>query len=373
VAWQAAPPRNWYEEERTMTTVELDQAKAEAFAERMLMILNDGALAIMLSIGHRTGLLDRMASLPPATSAEIAGATRLRERYVREWLAAMVTGGIVDYNPENRTYALPHEHAAWLTRAATPNNLAVTAQLIPLLGSVEDGIIASFRNGGGLHYHEYPRFHDVMAEDSNQTVVSALIDTILPLVPGLTDRLRAGIEVLDLGCGQARALLLMAQMFPRSRFTGYDFGEEPIAVAQRNAAERGLRNARLDTQDAALFDEVERYDLICTFDAIHDQADPARVLRNIRRALRPGGVYLMQDIRASSELHNNLDHPVAPLLYTISTIHCMSVSLAQGGAGLGTMWGEEQAVAMLREAGFGSVEVQQLPHDFMNNYYIARV
>src|SRR5690606_3222684 len=109
-------------------------------------------------------------------------------------------------------------------------------------------------------------------------------------------------------------------------------------------------------------------DLVTAFDAIHDQARPAAVLANIRRALRPGGVFLMQDIRASSHLERNKDHPLGPYLYTISTMHCMSVSLATGGEGLGTVWGEEKALEMLREAGFARVELHRLPHDIMNNY-----
>jgi len=351
-----------------MTT---DQAKAEAFAERMLAIVNDGALALMTSIGHRTGLFDTLATLPAATSTEISQAAGLNERYVREWLAAMVTGGIVDYEPATRTYRLPPEHAAWLTRAASPNNLAVTAQMLPVLAAVEDGIIAAFRAGGGLPYAAYRRFHDVMAEDSGQTVVAALMDAILPLVPGLTDALHRGIDVLDVGCGQGRALHLMAETFPNSRFTGYDSAPDAIAVATKATEDRGLANLRFATQDAARLAEVAAYDLICTFDAIHDQAQPARVLRNIASALRPDGVYLMQDIRASSALERNLDHPAAPLLYTISTMHCMSVSLGAGGVGLGTMWGEEQARAMLAEAGFARVEVRQLPHDIFNDYYIC--
>jgi 2-polyprenyl-3-methyl-5-hydroxy-6-metoxy-1,4-benzoquinol methylase len=124
-------------------------------------------------------------------------------------------------------------------------------------------------------------------------------------------------------------------------------------------------------QDAALLDESNRYDLITTFDAIHDQAHPARVLHNIARALKPGGVYLMQDIAASSQVHHNLDHPLAPFLYTISTMHCMTVSLAYGGDGLGTMWGKEKALEMLGQAGFTRSEVHQLPHDIMDYYYVS--
>ncbi len=352
-----------------MTTRELDQKKAEEFAGRMLEVLNAGALAIMTSIGHRTGLFDAMSELPPSTSEQIASAAGLNERYVREWLGAMVVGGTVEHDAESGTYFLPPEHAAWLTRAATPNNIAVTTQFIPLMGSVEDGIVESFKEGGGLPYSAFPRFHEVMAEDSGQTVVAALTDAILPLVPGLTERLEEGMDVLDVGSGSGRALNLMARTFPNSRFTGYDISEEAIARAEAEA--QGLTNVRFEIKDVATLDEKERYDLITTFDAIHDQAKPAAVLEGIARALKPDGVYLMQDIAGSSHVHNNMEHPLGPLLYTISTMHCMTVSLSQNGEGLGTMWGEEKAREMLREAGFAKIEVKQLPHDFANSYYVV--
>jgi 2-polyprenyl-3-methyl-5-hydroxy-6-metoxy-1,4-benzoquinol methylase len=352
-----------------MGTEELDQNMAEEFAERMLGVLNDGALALMTSIGHRTGLFDAMAGLIPSTSEQIASAANLNERYVREWLAAMVTGGIVEHDPEGGTYRLPLEHAAFLTRAATPDNIAVTAQFIPVLACVEDRIVESFKNGGGVPYSAYTRFHEVMAEDSGQTVVAALTDYILPLVPGLTGLLEAGIDVLDVGCGSGRALDLMARKFPKSSFVGYDFSEE--AIARAAAQEHGTTNVRFEVKDVAALDEENRYDLITTFDAIHDQSKPAKVLERIAAALRDDGVYLMQDIAGSSHLHNNLDHPLGPFMYTVSTMHCMTVSLAQGGAGLGTMWGEEKAKEMLREAGFGEVTVERLPHDISNSYFVA--
>jgi SAM-dependent methyltransferase len=355
-----------------MSTSELDQTRAEAFGNRMFEILNHGAIALMISVGHRTGLFDTMATMQPAGSAEIADAASLNERYVREWLGAVVTGGIVEYNSADKTYWLPSEHAASLTRAAAPNNIAAFMQYIPELGSVQDGIVKVFQAGGGVPYEDFPHFHDLMAEDSGQSVVPALFDHILPLVPGLPAALQQGIDVLDLGCGQGRALLLMARAFPNSRFTGYDFAATAIAAARAEAERLGLANIRFEVRDAAALDEVERYDQIFTFDAIHDQKDPAAVLANIARALKPDGVYLMQDIRASAHLEKNMDHPAGPFLYAISTMHCMTVSLAYGGAGLGTMWGVETALAMLAEAGFMSVEVEQLAHDFQNNYYIVR-
>src|SRR3712207_6097187 len=302
------------------TQQQFNQERAEAFAGRMIGVLNEGALAIMTSIGHRTGLFDAMAGLPPSTSEEIADVANLNERYVREWLGAMVVGRIVEHDPEDRTYYLPQEHATWLTRAASPNNVAVTAQFVPLMGSVEDGIVESFEKGGGLPYSAYPRFHEVMAEDSGQTVVAALTDHILPLVPGLIERLEEGIDVLDVGCGSGRALNLMARTFPNSRFSGYDFSEEGIARARAEAQEHGSTNVRFEVKDAAKLDEEARYDLITTFDAVHDQADPVAVLKGIAEALREDGAYLMQEIAGSSHHHNNLEHPIGPFLYTISCI-----------------------------------------------------
>jgi SAM-dependent methyltransferase len=355
----------------TMCMPEIDADRADAFADRMLGILNSGAIAIMVSLGDRTGLFDAMAKMPPADSHEIAAKAGLNERYVREWLGAMVTGGIVRHDPKDGSYRLPAEHAACLTRAAAPNNIAAFTQYIPQLGAVEDQIVECFHKGGGVPYEAFVRFHDIMAEDSGQTVLPALIQSILPLVPGLTGRLEAGIDVLDVGCGSGLALALMAETFPKSRFTGYDFSGDGIGRARAEAKRRGLANLRFEVKDAAALDEVDAYDLIATFDAVHDQARPATVLRNIHWALRPDGVYLMQDIAGSSHVHRNMDHPMGPLLYTVSCMHCMTVSLAQGGDGLGAMWGEEKACEMLADAGFESVRVERLPHDVQNSYYVV--
>ncbi len=354
-----------------MTAQILDENKAEAFAGRMLDILNHGAISIMISIGHRTRLFDTLATLPPSTSQQIADAANLNERYIREWLGAMFTARIIAHNPKQNTYSLPPEHAAFLTQAASPDNMAGFAQYIPLLATVEDKIFDCFYNGGGVAYSEYKRFHQVMAEDSGQTVVAALEEFILPLIPGLETALENGIDVLDVGCGSGRALNSLAKTFPQSRFIGYDFSEEAINTAKNEAEKLGLTNIEFQIKDAATINEVAQYDLITTFDSVHDQAKPDVVLKAIFNALRPNGTYLMQDIRASSNVNGNLEHPSAPFLYTVSCMHCMSVSLAENGMGLGAMWGEEKALEMLEAAGFCNVVIKQLEHDFQNNYYIV--
>lgn len=349
-----------------------DEAAATAFTDRFVDILNSGAVAVMCSIGHRTGLFDAMTGLPPATSDAIAARAGLAERYVREWLAVMVTGGIVTYEAADRTYHLPPEHAAILTRQAPLGNFAVAAQFVPLIGAVQEQLLHCFRTGEGTTYADYPCFHEVMAEDSGQTVVDQLFDTVLPLVPGLSSRLEQGIDVLDAGCGRGLALLAMADRYPKSRFLGIDLCPDAVATASANVAERGLGNIHFEARDLTGFEAENAFDLVASFDAVHDQKDPQGLIRALCRALRPGGCYLMQDIGGSAKLENNLDFALAPLLYAASTAHCTPISIGQGGPGLGTMWGWETAQTMLEQAGFAAIDRHFLPHDPMNVWFVAR-
>jgi ubiquinone/menaquinone biosynthesis C-methylase UbiE len=354
---------------------ELDPAKAEAFAGRLLSALNDGALCLMVAVGHRVGLFDAMRDLPPATSDEIARRAGLNERYVREWLGAMVTSRVIDVDSESNRYWLPSEHAAFLTRAAGADNIAVFTQYISLLGSVEDDIVECFKNGGGVPYAKFPRFHAVMAEDSGQSVLSSLETHIVPLVPGLADQLANGIKMLDVGCGRGRIINRLAELYPKGRFTGMDLSSEAVLTAWQEAAEKKLRNVEFMVTDLGNFDEKaedEAFDLVTTFDAIHDQAKPLNVLKGIYRTLKSHGVYLMQDIKGSSEVFKNIDHPLGTFLYTVSCMHCMTVSLAHGGEGLGAMWGEEKTREYLTRVGFRSIEKHELAHDIQNNWYVVR-
>lgn len=358
----------------TAITMPQTASTETGFDEWFVTALNGGALMLMISIGHRTGLFDTMSEMDWTNSVELAKQAGLKERYVREWLGAMATGGVVKVD-DSDNFKLTKEHAQFLTRNTELDNLAVMAQYIAVLGSVEDDIVECFYEGGGVPYEKYTRFHDVMAEDSGMTVLDALEDHILPLIPGLTEKLKNGISVLDVGCGRGRAMLKMAEMFPKSTFKGLDLSEEAIGWARVKAKERKLGNIEFEIRDASDFDqtaEPETYELVTTFDAVHDQAKPLAVLKGIKRTLKPGGIYLMQDIHSTGHVHKNMDHPLGPALYTVSTMHCMSVSLAQNGEGLGAMWGREKARELLKEAGFEDIEIHRLDHDIQNDYYVMR-
>jgi 2-polyprenyl-3-methyl-5-hydroxy-6-metoxy-1,4-benzoquinol methylase len=348
-----------------------DEARAEEFGGRLVDVLDKTSLALFLSVGHRTGLLDVLGDLDvPATSEEIARAAVLDERYVREWLGGMVVSEVITYDPERRTYRLPSEHAACLTTAAGPDNLAFFMQYVGLMGTVEPEIVRVFREGGGVPYEQFDTFQELQRDETARVYDAALVDTILPLAEGVVDRLRAGIDVLDVGTGAGHAVNVMARAFPASRFTGVDISTEGIGLARVEAADWGLANATFVVGDAA---EVSgSYDLVTAFDTVHDQARPTRLLASVAGALAEDGVFLMGDIACSSDLEDNIGRPMAAMIFAFSVFHCMTVSLAYGGEGLGTAWGTQRAERMLAEAGFADVVTRSVADDPLNVYYVAR-
>ncbi|MEZ5237426.1 MAG: class I SAM-dependent methyltransferase [Microthrixaceae bacterium] len=284
----------------------------------------------------------------------------------------MVTAGIVEYDPDSMRFHLPPEHAALLTRAAGPQNLAAFTQFLPVIAEVEQDVIDCFSSGGGVGYEHYRDFHRTMGELSAMQFDAALVPAVLPLVPDIVGKLEAGIAVADVGCGRGHAVNLMAREFPESTFVGLDISEEVLGEARSEAAEMGLTNASFEHCDAPLMDRIEEYDFITTFDAVHDQVDPRGTVEAIHRALKPVGTWLCADSAASSELGDNVDHPLGPMMYTISCMHCTSVSLAGGGEGLGAMWGEQRARELFAAAGFEDITVRRVEGDVANNYYVCR-
>jgi SAM-dependent methyltransferase len=347
-----------------------DRQRTQEFARRLFGLYTSGITTLMVHIGHRVGLFEALAE-GPGTSADVAGRAGLDERYVREWLGAMATARIVEYDAATRAFTLPPEHAACLTGDSS-RNLAPASQNLPMLARRLPGVIEAFRRGGGVPYSEFrPDFTEAMDASWRLLYDGLLIRGFLPACKGLPERLRAGIRVADVGCGTGHAVNLMAREYPASSFVGYDIGADAIERARAEAGSMGLSNARFEVLDATRMPAEPKFDLITTFDSIHDQRDPAAVLASIARALAPGGVYFMVEPKASSHLEDNIGNPFAPYLYGMSVLHCMTVSLAEQGAGLGTAWGEQTARRMLAEAGFTSVEVTDAPGP-QNSIYVCR-
>jgi SAM-dependent methyltransferase len=352
----------------------IDQMRAGEFLESMKATYRGAVLTMMIDLGQRTGLFDALAQ-HAGSSAELAERTGLSERHVREWLGAVSVAGIVEYQPAMgdaaAVFTLPPEHAMWLTGTGYTNMAPMSAMLTGL-GQRLDDVDATFRNGGGVPYEKYrPHFTCAMDSLGRAKYDALLVPIYLPKVRGLTDRLRDGVRVGDVGCGTGHCLNLMAAAFPNSVFEGFDFSHEAIELARTESAAMGLNNVTFHVVDAALL--PSGFDVVFAFDAIHDQSDPTGVLRAIRASLSDDGIFVMLDIKASSDLADNISNPLTLMLYGISVMHCMQVSLAGGGPGLGTVWGTQLATAMLNDAGFSSVTIHDLQGDPTNCIYDCRI
>lgn len=347
---------------------DVDTAAVEEFAGKLIETITGGLLTSLIEIGRRTRLFE-LATAGPATSAELAERGGLQERYVREWLAAMATADIFEYDAENRRFWLPVEHAAVLT-GDTYDNLAPLAYLVSVITRQDEAVAKCFTEGGGVAWDAYtPEIHDVMDVLWQPMYRDILIQQILPLGPGLVEKLDRGTRVADVACGAGNGTLVMARRFSNSIFVGYDLDADAISVARSRM--EGLSNVSFEVADAAALTSDRPFGAAFVFNAVHDQARPLEVLRSIQSILEPGGTFLMNEPRISSNLEDNIDNPVAPMTYAISLLHCMTVSLAEGGAGLGTGWGEQVAVALLSDAGFGPVEVHDAPGDPGNAIFVT--
>ena len=355
----------------------------DAFSQKMNKVLNYGALNLAMAIGYRAGLFDVMDGFDsPQSVGVIAKMADVHPRYLTEWLGVMASGGIVELTRSaggENLFFLPKPHADLITRRAGNSNLGVYTQEIPLLTTCAlEPVIEGFRSGAGVGYRHYKNFQAFMTELANAKHRQVLVDKFIPSVSGgeTLRRLQSGIRVCDLGCGEGLAATLMAEAFPKSRFVGIDISEEALQSARMEAARKRLLNIEFVNLDAANLERKKSYkesfDYVTAFDAIHDQTLPLKVLRGVHSMMKKDALFSMIDIAASSDLAENLSHPLAPFLYTVSLMHCMPVGLVDGGTGLGMMWGREQALKMLAEAGFTRVEVLEIPGDPFNLHFLCR-
>lgn len=348
------------------------------FSSRMVDILNFGALNVAIGLGYKAGLFEALDSAEgPLTPDQLAEQAGLNARVVREWLGIVVSGDIVEVvevEGEEERFYLPKHRATFLCQRGGSNNLAVYCQEIPLLTScVYNEVADSFQTGAGIPYSKYPPFQEFMGQLADQKHHDSLVQTFLPSIGGMVERLKAGdMRVMDLGCGQGLAITLLAREFPNSTFVGVDLDDDAIAKAKEASLE--LSNLSFEVLDATHIHEHEfaaSFDYVIAFDAIHDLCEPEKVLQGIHDALKPGGIFSMIDIKADSCIHQNKDHPMGPMLYTVSLMHCMQVAMVDGGRGLGMMWGRQRAVAMLQEAGFQNIKELEIPDDGFNLHFMA--
>jgi 2-polyprenyl-3-methyl-5-hydroxy-6-metoxy-1,4-benzoquinol methylase len=355
--------------ETTVGPTEFDPAKAEAFGQHMMGILGGGLLSLMVDVGHRTGLFAAAAD-GWATSGQHAARAGLTERYVREWLSAMTAAGIVEYDEASEEFRLPPEHAALLI---TPTGVAPLAVTTTVMARHVPQLAEAFRTGGGVPYAAFgPEFTDAWDAVGRGVFDTMLLSDYLPLAPGLCDALAEGVQAADIACGTGHALIVLARAFPASTFTGYDLDEHAIARARAEAAGAGLANVSFEVADVARLSARDKYDVVFVFDAIHDQVEPDAVLTRIATALAPGGMLFMREPRAEDTLAGNLANPMAAVMYSASTLHCLTVSLAHGGAGIGTAFSEQRARQMLADAGFAAPEVRPAPGSPLDAVYVTR-
>ena len=355
-----------------MATAEADATAAEEFVGRVLSDTSAAMVTTLSAIGDRLGIYKDLAANGPGTSAELAERMGLNERYLREWCSATAAHGYLAYDADSGAFALPPEHIPALAEEGGPGFFGVVHEMLTGINGALDGIADAFRDGGGVTQAAYgPRWWDGMERFTAGWFENFLLQEWLPAMPAVQEKLERGALVADVGCGRGRALAKLAQAFPASRFVGYDVFGPSLERGAELAREAGVEERVSFAQRDAAEGLPESYDVIFTFDVIHDAVDPLGILRSLRAALNPDGRYVCLDINASHKLEENAG-PLGAMFYSFSVLYCMTTSLAHGGAGLGTCGFNEHTVRELcAEAGFGDVHRVPLENPFNILYEVT--
>ncbi len=356
---------------------DFDQTKMEAFVGKVLGDTSGMTVMLMAHLGDRLGLFKALADNGPVTSGELATRAGINERYAREWLSAMTCAAYLDYDPEGARFMLPPEHALVLAQDDGPVFFGGTHQMLVGMLGVLDRLEQAFCEGGGVPQSSYSDHMWCGLERVTGTYYeNLLLQKWVPAMPDVQAKLENGAAVADMtgvadvGSGNGRALIKLAQAFPSSNYVGYDVFEPAIAMATANAEVAGVTDLvsfrHLDVVDGM----PQQYDVITTFDVIHDMANPRGALRAIREGLKPDGTYVMMEINSSDKLEENVG-PLGAMFYSISVLYCMTTSLANNGEGLGMCGLPESKVReFCAEAGFSSVRRLPLENPFNVLYEI---
>lgn len=336
----------------------MDKDRIKTFAEKVNQDAAGAMTAGMAYIGTKMGLFRAMAGKGPLDPATVAKLSGLQPRYVEEWLKGMTTAGYLDYDPPAATFQLSDEHAYLLASEGSDHFMGGLFLMAPVLLGAAPKVAEAFKTGGGVTLDDLgPDGIDALDWLNCGQYEHRFTSHWLTAVPGVTERLAAGGRILDVGCGTGRVAIAMAKAFPAATVVGLD--PNPVSISKAQAAATGENFAgRLQfvAQTTGSLDPQGGFDLITACDCIHDFAQPQETLSEIRNLLKPGGTLFALEPKAADRLEDNA-HALGTVFYGFSIFHCMTQSLAHGGAGLGTCLGPVRTIELLREAGFSQVEL----------------
>jgi SAM-dependent methyltransferase len=333
----------------------MDEAKLEQFLGKAVTDMSAAMTVLLMTVGEKLGIYKALARSGPVTPAELAKETGFAERYLREWLSNQAATGYVTYDAKSGRFELPEEHAFVLADEDSPVFLGGAFDLFGASWAAEEKITDAFRTGDGLGWHEHhPRLFSGTERFFRPGYRAHLVGEWIPALSGVEAKLQSGARVADVGCGHGASTILMAQAYPNSTFTGFDYHAESIEAADKAAADAGVAD-RAHFQTASAKDYKGTYDLICFFDCLHDMGDPVGAAKHARESLAPGGTVLLVEPYATDTLEESIGSPVAGMYYGASTFICTPASLSQEvGLGLGAQAGEARLAEVFSQAGFGS-------------------
>ena len=333
--------------------MDVDMDKVHEFVGKAMGDLGSALTASLVVIGDKVGLYRAMAGAGPLTSEELAKRTDTGERLVREWLSAQAAAGYVEYDRATKSYTLPDAHAAALTDETSPACVLGGFQGMTSAMKAEPKVTEAFKNGGGVGWHEHdPGLFEGTERFFRPGYLANLVESWIPALDGVQEKLEAGAKVADIGCGHGASTIIMARAFPNSTFVGFDYHAESIASARERAAEAGLSDRVTFEVAAAKTYPGTDFDLVTFFDCLHDMGDPVGASEHVRKSLKPDGTWLLVEPFANDDLADNLN-PIGRVFYSVSTLVCTPASLSQEvGLGLGAQAGEGQLGEVVKRAGF---------------------
>lgn len=358
------------------TTTALDMGKVQTFAFKMIGDITACQMGPLSTVADRLGLFATLAESGAVTSAEFAERAKIHERYAREWLSAMACHGYIAYDDATKCFTLPPEHAYCLVNQDSPFYLLGAMVMSEPYWANVDLLAEAFKHGGGVPQERYgEHFWCGFERFTRPGFLNNLTQDWIPALGEVDARLRAGGSVADVGCGNGQALIYLAQGYPQARLVGYDNYAPAIKLANANAEMAGVADrVRYEVCDVTK-GIPGQYDLITTFDVVHDMPRPRPALKEIRQALTPGGTYFVLEFNFFGDLQQNIDHPmgIGAFGYSASTNYCMTQALAVGGEGTGTCMGEEKTRELATEAGFSHFRRLDFPQNPFNIFYEIRV